>query len=203
MFWKEILSFLAIAITVYAFYPYIRSIHQGDVKPHVFSWVIWGITTLIAFFASFADRGGVGSIPIGVSSCITIYVAALAYTKKSDLEITKVDWIFFISAISSIPIWVFTSNPLGAIVILTFVDLLGFGPTVRKAYDHPRDENIGFFSLFMLRNLISIGALENYSLTTIMFPASIALSCFGLIVLILIRRKFTLNNHLNAYKNLE
>ena len=48
---KLILSGLAIALTFVAFVPYIRSILQGVTKPHVFSWVIWGTTTVIVFFA--------------------------------------------------------------------------------------------------------------------------------------------------------
>ncbi|PHS72188.1 MAG: hypothetical protein COB22_05675 [Cycloclasticus sp.] len=76
---KEILSSVAIALTFYAFFPYIRSILKGEVKPHVFSWVIWGTTTLIVFFAQLAGGAGVGAWPIGISSLITIYVAFLAY----------------------------------------------------------------------------------------------------------------------------
>lgn len=48
---KWVLSGLAIALTFVAFVPYIRSIFVGDTRPHVFSWVIWGITTGIVFFA--------------------------------------------------------------------------------------------------------------------------------------------------------
>ena len=41
MMWKEGLGLLAILMTFYAFYPYIRSIRVGETRPHVFSWVIW------------------------------------------------------------------------------------------------------------------------------------------------------------------
>ena len=46
---KELASGLAIALTLYAFIPYIRSIRYGEVKPHLFSWVIWGTTTFVVF----------------------------------------------------------------------------------------------------------------------------------------------------------
>ncbi len=45
MFYKELLSAAAILLTFIAFFPYIRSIIKGTIKPHVFSWVIWGTTT--------------------------------------------------------------------------------------------------------------------------------------------------------------
>lgn len=186
---KELLSALAIALTFAAFFPYIRSILKQQIKPHVFSWVIWGSTTFIVFLAQLDDGGGVGAWPIGVSGVITIHVAILAYIKKSDISITKMDWCFFLSAMASLPFWYFTADPLSAVITLTIVDVLGFGPTLRKAYSHPFDENITFFLLFMARNLIVITALEHYSITTVLFPAVIAGACLALIIMVLYRRQ--------------
>jgi len=189
MSYKEIFSAIAIALTIIAFFPYIRSILKEETKPHVFSWVIWGSTTFIVFLAQLKDGGGVGAWPIGLSGLITIVVAILAYLKKSDLTITSIDWCFFLSAMASLPVWYFTSDPLWAVVILTAVDVLGFGPTVRKAYFHPFEENLTFFSIFMVRNMIVIMALEYYSLTTVLFPAVIACACLTLIAMVMLRRR--------------
>ena len=189
MVYKEILSAIAIALTFIAFFPYIRSIMKDEIKPHVFSWAIWGSTTFIVFLAQLKDSGGAGAWPIGVSGLITIYVAFLAYAKKSDITITKTDWCFFLSAMASLPLWYFTSDPLWAVVILTTVDVLGFGPTVRKAYSRPFEENPTFFTIFMVRNLIAVMALEHYSLTTVMFPAVIAGACAVLLTMLVIRRR--------------
>ena len=185
---KEFLSIIAIAITFIAFVPYIRSIHQGKTKPHMFSWIIWASVTFIIFLAQLSDKGGAGAWPIGVSGLITLYVAIIAYLKKSDIQITKKDRLFFLLAISALPIWYFTSNPLWAVVILTTIDLIGFAPTFRKAYHHPYEEQLLFFVLIAARNLISIMALENYSLTTILFPAATALACILFIQITMIRR---------------
>ena len=186
---KEILSIIAIALTFIAFYPYIRLILENKIKPHVFSWLTWGSTTFIVFLAQLEGGGGLGAWPIGISGLITMYVAFLAYLKKSDITITKIDWFFLISAMASLPIWYFTSDPLWAVIILTTVDVLGFGPTIRKAYSHPHEENLLFFSLFMIRNIVAVSALEHYSTTTVMFPAVIAVACLVLIVMVAIRRR--------------
>jgi hypothetical protein len=186
---KELLSAVAIALTVIAFFPYIRSILKDEIKPHVFSWIIWGSTTFIVFLAQLEGGGGVGAWPVGISGLITIYVACLAYLKKSDISITKTDWLFFTSAMASLPLWYFTSDPLWAVLILTTVDVLGFGPTFRKAYGFPFDENISFFALFMVRNAVVIMALEYYSLTTVIFPAVIAGCSLLLIVMMVVRRR--------------
>ncbi len=187
--YKELLSAAAIALTFVAFLPYIRSIKQGVTKPHVFSWVIWGSTTFIVFLAQLADKGGAGAWPIGVSGIITLYVAFLAYIKKSDILITKADCLFFILSMTSLPLWYFTSDPLWAVVILTTVDVMGFGPTFRKAYYYPFEEQLRFFVIMAARNLISILALEHYSQTTVLFPAVIASACLVFILMVMYRRR--------------
>lgn len=189
MIFKELLSAVAIALTFIAFLPYIRSIMQGKIKPHVFSWIIWGITTFIVFLAQLEAKAGAGAWPIGVSGIITIYIAITAFLKRSDITITKTDWSFFVVALTSLPFWYFTSDPLWAVVILTSVDVLGFGPTVRKAYAFPFEEQLSFFALFMARNFIAILALENYTLTTVLFPAAMTSACLLLILMVAYRRR--------------
>lgn len=189
MFYKEALSLIAIAITFAAFIPYIREIFRGSVKPHIFSWVIWGATTLLIFLAQLEDNGGAGTWPIGVSASITIFIAYLAYTKRADVTITRTDWAFFAAALLSLPLWYWTSDPLWAVVLLTAIDVAGFGPTVRKAYQFPYSESLLFFALFTLRNVLVMLALENLSVTTLLFPAVMLVICLCMITMIAYRRR--------------
>jgi len=196
--YKEILSIIAIVLTLMAFVPYIRAIFHGTIRPHVFSWVIWGATTFLAFLAQLEDRGGVGAWPIGVSGSITIFIAFLAYLKRADVTITKTDWLFFVAALSSLPLWYFTSDPLWAVVLLTTIDVLGFGPTVRKAYRFPYSESLLFFGLFTVRNLLVMMAFENHSVTTLLFPAVIGAVCVLLMMMIVYRRRILAAQRMGA-----
>ena len=189
MHYKITLSIIAIALTLIAFIPYIRAILKGTVKPHVFSWIIWGATTLLIFLAQLEDKGGAGTWPIGVSAGITIFIAYLAYLKRADVNVTRADWLFFISALSALPLWYFTSDSLWAVVLLTAIDVIGFGPTIRKAYHFPYSESLLFFALFTVRNALVMLALENFSVTTLLFPAIMAAVCVFLIALISYRRR--------------
>jgi hypothetical protein len=184
-----VFGLVAITLTFVAFYPYISSILKGTTKPHVFSWVIWALTTSIVFFAQLDADGGVGAWPIGLSGLITAYIAYLAYTRHSDISVSKVDWLFFVMALLSLPCWFITSDPLWAVVILTGVDILGFGPTLRKAYANPHQENILFYLLFAVRNVFAIFALEHYSVATVLFPFAISLACLALIAIVVYRRR--------------
>ncbi len=98
-YYKELLSLLAIILTLIAFLPYIHSIKQHKTTPHLLSWILWGTTTFIVFLAQLSDKGGIGAWPIGISGLITLYVAALAYKHKADCTITASDWSFFTLAL--------------------------------------------------------------------------------------------------------
>lgn len=187
---KLILSWVSIGLTFLAFLPYLRDIVRGSFRPHVFSWVIWSATTLVVFFAQLAADGGVGAWPTGVSALMTILIAIAAYRRKADSRITTMDWIFFLAAMSSLPLWYLTSDPLWAVVVLTTVDMLGFGPTLRRVWQDPHAESALFYTVFVARSALSIPALESYSVTTILFPAAIGLGCAALVAVILLRRRW-------------
>lgn len=165
-----------------------RGIFAGTTRPHVFSWVIWGVGTVIVAVAQWVGGGGLGAWVIGASGLISCSIAWLANVKRADREITRADWGFLAAALSALPLWLVTSDPLWAVIILTLVDLLGFGPTLRKAYHYPQEESAVFFALAALRNLLVILALAHYSLTTVLFPAAVGAGCLAVTILLLARR---------------
>lgn len=186
---KAACSVAATILTLVGFYPYLRDILARRTQPHVFSWVIWAATTLVVFLAQLAAGAGIGAWPIGVSGSVTALIALIAWRRRADITITRTDRFCLAAALSALPAWALTADPLWAVVILTAVDLLGFGPTLRKAWQAPQSESPGFFALFALRNLLVVGALEAYSLTTVLFPLAVALACLVVVALLWWRRR--------------
>ncbi len=188
LFSKETYGALALILTFVAFVPYMRSIWRKETRPHVFSWFIWGAGTVVVCFAQLADGAGIGAWPIGISGLLTFGVAFLALARSPDTSIVGSDWLFLILALTALPLWFFTSSALSAVIVLTIVDLLGFGPSARKSYERPHDENATFFAIAVTRNALVIAALENYSWTTVLFPAAVGGACVLFVVLIGARR---------------
>ncbi|SFV71261.1 hypothetical protein MNB_SV-13-965 [hydrothermal vent metagenome] len=54
---------------------------DNKTKPHLFSWIIWGITTSIAFFAIYSSDGDVGSYPVAFASFLCFAIAFMTYKK--------------------------------------------------------------------------------------------------------------------------
>jgi hypothetical protein len=186
--YRELLAAVAIVLTVAMYVPYIRSIRAGRTKPHVFSWLTWTLVALVVFLAQLAAEAGAGAWPIGASGLAATYVAVLAYRNRGDTSATRTDWIFLAVAVAALPCWLLTSNPLLAVVLLTGVELAGFGPTFRFAFGRPNDERVAFYLLAALRNGLAVAALEHFSLTTVLYPAAKLLACAALVAMIAYRR---------------
>ncbi|OSM01483.1 hypothetical protein [Magnetofaba australis] len=186
---QPIATGLATLITIWAFSTYILKIVGGKTIPHVFSWVVWGVTTSIVFVAMVSAGGGMGAWPVGLSGAMTLGVAWLSFKRRGDITITRLDWAFFLAALGSIPLWLATHDPLWAVVLLTTVDILGFGPTIRKAYDSPFEETPSFYLIYAVRNGLVLYALEERNLAGTLFPAAIGIACAALALLIVWRRR--------------
>lgn len=186
--YKELFAGVAILLTIMGFYPYIVGILRKTIQAHVFSWLIWALTTGIVFFAQVHDGAGVGAIPIGFSAVLTVFICIMAFYRRHDISITPLDWIFLSTALFAIPIWILNDDPMWAVILLTVIDLIGFLPTVRKIYHQPFSESHAFFALFAIRNLAVVGALQYYSITTALFPIAVALACLVLMLIMQVRR---------------
>lgn len=186
---QQILGGTAVALGLLGYVFYVRGILQGKVKPHAFSWFVWGLLTAIAFAAQISEGGGAGAWVTGVTALCSFGFAAVGLGASSRTFISKSDWIFFISSLLTIPIWYFTGNPLWSVIIITFVDAVAFAPTFRKAYFNPETENGWTYSLSGLKFVVALFALESFTWTTALYPASLVLANLAFVLMLGWRRK--------------
>lgn len=185
---RNVLSLVAILITSGAFLPYIRGILRGTIHPHVCSWSIWGTVTLLVGIAQVHDGGGPGAWAIGFSAALSLVIALLAFRHQGDRAITRSDLGFALAACCSLPIWWVTNELMWSVILLTVIDILGFGPTLRSCWMDPARESAGFFAAFAARNIIVVAALDRWSVITVTFPLALAVACLVVVAVIMIRR---------------
>ena len=167
----EILGLIGIALSVYAYVPYYLGIWRGRVKPHFFTWFLWSLMSGICFFAQVADHAGPGAWITGATSILTLTVAITAL-KYGEKHITRADWIMFILGVSAIPLWVVTNDPLLSVIIVSLVDALAYGPTLRKSWAKPHEEAVQTYVVSLAVFLLGFLALANITWTTALYPAT-------------------------------
>jgi hypothetical protein len=188
MDYKEILGLIAVLICFYAYILYFKSIFMGETKPHLFSFLIWGTSSGIACVGQVSGSGGAGAWVTGFVSICCFAVALLSF-KYGEKNITRFDWGCLITALSAIPLWILTQNALAAILVVTFIDCVGYVPTFRKSWPKPYEEHVAAAFLSSLQYVFSFFALNAYSLLTCITPISLMIINGALGIMLVLRRK--------------
>ena len=185
---KIFFGLVGVVLSLAGYFPYLKGILSGKIKPHVFSWLIWVITTGIAFLGQIYGNAGAGAWVTGIAFffCIVITILTL---KKGKIEITKTDWISFVTAIFAIILWIITKQPLLSVLLSILIDAAGYVPTFRKSYYRPYEEATLLWFLNGLKFLLALFALTEFNLLSSIFPIYLIATNWSLFILILIRRK--------------
>ncbi len=166
--------------------PYLLDAAKGKTKPHFISWLIWSIVTMIAFFGQWAKGGGPGSWMTGATGLINIAIALIAF-KNGTKNITLHENILFICSLCAIALWVFVKEPILSVLVVITIDASACFFTIKKTLKDPKSETLILFYTNIVKNLLAIIALQQYNLTTIIFPIYQLLSNSALIYAIIMR----------------
>lgn len=188
MDFKVAIAIISIVMTIVGYSFYFRDIFAGKTKPHMYSWLVWALLTSIAFAGQLHDNGGPGSYVTGVTALISFIIFGLAF-KRGEKEITKSDKVNLAAALLAIIPWLITNNPVFSVVLITVIDFLGFLPTIRKSYRKPYEETLIHYVLAGLKFVLAIVALNNYTLTTWLYPASLVAANLFFACMLIVRRK--------------
>jgi hypothetical protein len=193
MLTKELFGFLSGTLTFVSYAPYFWGIKKGRIKPHIFTWLIWGLATGIVCAAQYSAGAGSGAWATGFTCFLTLIIIAIAFS-RSEKNITRSDWGAFLGALAAIPAWYFTSAPLTAVVLVTGIDGIAYYPTFRKSVTKPYEEAALFYGLSNLKHVCSLLATESYSWTTTLYPA-VLLMMNSLLIGLLLWRRFVLKEY--------
>ncbi|MDO8558878.1 MAG: hypothetical protein Q7R84_00955 [bacterium] len=185
---KTIFTVVSLVFGLAVFIPYYINIWKKVAKPHLFSWITWGILTGIGFILSSQEGGGEGSWIFALQSILCLSIAGYALA-KGEKNITRVDWVFFISAIVIMIIYIFTKNAMISVVLAAVIDFFAFLPTFRKSFSKPHDEPALTYFFSSLSFLFSLGALQAYSFVTLFYPSTLVITNTAFVLFVLVRRK--------------
>lgn len=185
----EILGFISTALMLASRGVYFTSIFRGQTKPHAFSWLIWGVISSIGFAAQVAEGAGAGAWARGVSAATCFMLVILALMQSGRGMITRADWITLAAAFLTIPLWVVTKTPVWSVVIVVIIDLIGYAPTVRKSWGSPWQEKALSYFISSACAFFAVLAVENYTLSTWLYSATLTFSNAAMGVILLWRRQ--------------
>jgi hypothetical protein len=180
---------VAVALSVIQYSLYLWSIYRGETKPHAFSWFVWSLPTIVVFYAQYGAGAGSGSWATASTAllCTIIFFASLVHGEQ---KITVLDTVSLTAACIGMGLWYYTQNPLGAVVLISIIDVLGFVPTVRKSYDKPGEEHLTTYTIGGVKWVFALAALGHFSVVTVLYPLSMVIANLGFVVFVLFRVRY-------------
>ena len=188
MNYQTVFGVVAVVIGLSSFVLYFYNIFYGKIKPHAFSWFIWGLLEAIVFFASISRGGGAGAWATGVTSLLCFTVSLIAFSTKNH-HFMRLDWFCLCAAFFGILFWRVTGDPLTAVIIVTITDAIGFVPTFRKSYFAPHEEMVTMYALSAAKLFTALFALESLNLTTTIYPLTGVITNTLFTIMLLMRRR--------------
>jgi hypothetical protein len=159
---KEIFSSIAIVLAFIAYIPYYRDILRGKTHPHVYTWILWTLVTMLLI--ALQIKGGAGPAMwvtvAGGLFCAGIVILSLKRGKKN---ITRMDTIVALLALIATGFWWFANQPVISAALLILSDALAFTPTIRKSWIDPYSETLSMYATNAVRFGLTFTAIETYT----------------------------------------
>ena len=167
---------------------YIYDTFKGKAKPHLLSWLTWCLLMGVAAGIAFTNGAFISGLIIGNGSLMCLVISIISLW-RGEKHITRMDYVMFFSALAAIPIWVATQEPLFAAFWVTLIDVLGYGPTFRKAWAKPHEESVRAFCLYWIIWGLNVYSISPYTLTTGLYPTTIFFMNVFLVLMLIYRRR--------------
>ena len=165
---KIIFAGVSAILGVLCFLPYLRDIFGNTTKPHSYTWFVWSVLQIIVAAAMWKGGAGwaIASSVIGAVFCMLIFLLSLKYGTKN---ITVFDRICLAGSLLALVAYLVFQDPLLSVVLVTLTDMLGFLPTLRKAYREPGTETASTHLISSVSCAFALLALGRFTLTTALY----------------------------------
>ncbi len=185
---EEFFAYLALGVTFVRYAIYLFAIYKKTAKPHVFSWLNWGLLVGLGTIAQYQSHGGPSVWVLTSVSATCFFIAAIALF-AGEKQITKTDWIAFIGALIAMPVWYFSENLIATFALLIFIDCASYYPTIRKTWNDPWGEPIGSYFWAGLRYFLALFAVPDPNFTNLLYPLFLMAGDWGFVIYGFMRRK--------------
>lgn len=180
---------MSAALALIGYLIYVKDIFAGKTKPHMFSWLIWGLLAVVGFFGQVSGNAGAGSWVTGMTAagCLAIFVIAIF---KGESSISSVDKVLLVMAVLAIVLLVTVDDARISTTLASFALVVASFLTIKKLYHKPHEETAQTFVLNTVKFVPALFALQTYSYLTVVYPASALVTNGCVVIAIAVRRNY-------------
>jgi hypothetical protein len=206
---KDLMGALAVVIAVVAYAIYAWQTLRGEARPHPLSWLIFGILTGTGYLVQLDQAAGPGSWVMGVTTIVCLLLCLMSFA-KGERVFPWYEWAFLAAAaiVFGFYLWsrspvlvaetlsgparerIIANGPAISAVLASLVNVIGFGPTVTKAWSRPHSDSVTTFMLNSVKFVPSFFAMKSLSVATCVLPATLVVANAAVAAVIYARRRY-------------
>ena len=185
---KEIIGTIAVILTFIAYIPYYRDILKGKTHPHIYSWSLWSLLTIL--LVALQIKGGAGPATWVTAAAGLLCLGVVGFgLKDGNKDITTSDKIVALLSLAAIGFWLVANQPTISLLLVICADMLAFIPTVRKSWHHPFTETLSLYITNAFRFFLALLAVENYTILSTAWIVAWAVGNALFAIMLVYRRK--------------
>lgn len=159
---KELIGTIAVLLTFLAYIPYYRDIFRGKTHPHIYSWALWGLLSVLLVILQI--QGGAGpAVWVTIAAGMLCLGVVILSVKSGSKDVTNIDKVMAVLSLLAIAFWLLVKKPEVSIILVIVADMLAFFPTIRKSYIHPYSETLSLYVTNAIRFFLALLAIESYT----------------------------------------
>jgi hypothetical protein len=205
---KDAMGALAVLIAIVAYGTYVWKSLRGDARPHPLSWLIFGVLTGTGYLVQLDQQAGPGSWVMAITTIVCFLLCVMSFS-RGERTFPWYEWAFLAAAAVVFAFYLWSRDPdrIAAAAggapsdllirhapaisssLAAFVSVLGFGPTVTKAWVRPHSDSASTFLLNSLKFVPSFFALDTIAIATTVMPAALVVANAGVALIIFLRRR--------------
>lgn len=168
--------------------PYLRDIFKHKTKPERATWWIWLMLSVVAFSAQVAAGARWSLFMTGAQ---TLAVAAIAFlsVKFGYGKFHRKDFTSILITIAGVILWLFTKQPIAALLIVICLDILALWLTLTKTWKAPGTETLIAWVLAAISGFLGLLAVGKFDITELIYPFYITLGNSLMVFTIVYRRQ--------------
>ena len=171
---NTILIVISSALALVSYVVYIIAILKGKAKPHRTTRFVLVVITVLTTASLFFQNNSVAlwlsaSMAFG---CIFVFILSIKFGMGGA---AKTDIICLVVSLVGIALWKLTRNPSLALYASVTADFVSQVPMLIKTYRFPKTEVWTFYALDVIAAILSLLAINQWTVPNLIFPAYIVL----------------------------
>jgi hypothetical protein len=182
------LVYLAIALSAFGGYGYIRGTVRGETSPNRVTWSLWSVEGLLGFGVELQQHVGIASLMTLMLGLVPCAIVLASFKNPHAVwKIGPFDLVCGAIALAGLVFWAFVNEPTVALVSFVCADQVAGLPTLRKSWLDPATESSRIFVMGCLNCVITVLTLKVLTTAGALYPGCVAVTDFVMATVIISR----------------